>query len=76
MDHLNKRVNEYTGYQGDSSNKLADLKSQQDAAKAAIAALDAANQELKAAKDALAQTSITDQSSVDYQKLQDAVTVA
>ncbi len=76
VDHLNKRVNEYTGYQGDSSNKLADLKSQQDAAKAAIAALDAANQELKAAKDALAQTSITDQSSVDYQKLQDAVTVA
>ena len=74
--HLNKRVNEYTGYQGDSTNKLADLKSQQDAAKAAIAALDAANQELKAAKDALAQTSITDQSSVDYQKLQDAVTVA
>ena len=53
MDHLNKRVNEYTGYQGDSTNKLADLKSQQDAAKAAIAALDAANQTLKDAKFAL-----------------------
>jgi len=75
VDHLNKRVNEYTGYQGDSTNKLADLKSQQDAAKAAIAALDAANQTLKDAKFALDSSSLA-QDSEDYKKLQDAVTVA
>ena len=75
VDHLNKRVNEYTGYQGDSSNKLADLKSRRDAAKAAVTALDSANQELKNAKFAL-ENSTLDQSSEDYKKLQDAVTVA
>ena len=75
VDHLNKRVNEYTGYQGDSSNKLADLKSRQNAAKAAVTALDSANQELKNAKFAL-ENSTLDQSSEDYKKLQDAVTVA
>lgn len=75
VDHLNKRVNEYTGYQGDSTNKLADLKSQQDAAKAAIAALDAANQTLKDAKFALDSSSLA-QDSEGYKKLQDAVTVA
>lgn len=75
VDHLNKRVNEYTGYQGDSSNKLADLRSQQDASKAAIAALDAANQELKDAQFAL-DNSTLDKTGEDYKKLQDAVTVA
>lgn len=75
VDHLNKRVSEYTGYQGDSTNKLADLKSQQDAAKAAIAALDAANQTLKDAKFALDSSSLAHDSE-DYKKLQDAVTVA
>ena len=75
MDHLNKRVNEYTGYQGDSSNKLADLRNQQDASKAAIAALDAANQELKDAQFAL-DNSTLDKTGEDYKKLQDAVTVA
>ncbi len=75
VDHLNKRVNEYTGYQGDSSNKLADLKSRQDAAKAAIAALDTANQTLKDAKFALDSSTLA-KDSEDYKKLQDAVTVA
>lgn len=75
VDHLNKRVSEYTGYQGDSSNKLADLKGQQDAAKAAIAALDTANQTLKDAKFALDSSTLA-KDSEDYKKLQDAVTVA
>ena len=75
VDHLNKRVNEYTGYQGDSANKLESLKSQQSAAKAAIAALDEANQTLKDAEFALNNSTLS-QDSDEYKKLQDAVTVA
>lgn len=75
VDHLNKRVSEYTGYQGDSANKLESLKNQQSAAKEAIAALDTAKQTLKDAEFALNNSTLA-QDSEDYKKLQDAVTVA
>ena len=63
LDHLNDRVREYTGYQGDSSAKLASLKEQQAQAQAAIAdlkekqaALEAAQKALEAYEASLAET--------------------
>ena len=63
LDHLNGRVREYTGYQGDSSAKLASLKEQQAQAQAAIAdlkekqaALEAAQKALEAYEASLAET--------------------
>ena len=63
LDHLNGRVREYTGYQGDSSAKLASLKEQQAQAQAAIAdlkekqaALETAQKALEAYEASLAET--------------------
>ena len=63
LDHLNDRVREYTGYQGDSSAKLASLKEQLAQAQAAIAdlkekqaALEAAQKALEAYEASLAET--------------------
>ena len=63
LDHLNDRVREYTGYQGDSSAKLASLKEQQAQAQAAIAdlkekqaALETAQKALEAYEASLAET--------------------
>ena len=53
LDHLNDRVREYTGYQGDSSAKLASLKEQQAQAQAAIADLKEKQAALEAAQKAL-----------------------
>ena len=53
LDHLNDRVREYTGYQGDSSAKLASLKEQQAQAQAAIADLKEKQAVLEAAQKAL-----------------------
>ena len=52
LDHLNDRVREYTGYQGDSSAKLASLKEQQAQAQAAIADLKEKQAALEAAQKA------------------------
>ena len=75
LDHLNDRVREYTGYQGDSANKLASLKEQQAQAQAAVAALEEKNAALKSAQTAL-ESSTLDPASEEYKMLQDAVTVA
>ena len=75
LDHLNDRVREYTGYQGDSANKLSSLKEQQAQAQAAVAALQEKQAALDAANTAL-DSSTLDKTSEDYKKLQDAVTVA
>lgn len=53
LDHLNDRVREYTGYQGDSSAKLASLKEQQAQAQAAITDLQEKQAALEAAQKAL-----------------------
>ncbi len=53
LDHLNDRVREYTGYQGDSSAKLASLKEQQAQAQAAIVDLKEKQAALEAAQKAL-----------------------
>ena len=53
LDHLNDRVREYTGYQGDSSAKLASLKEQLAQAQAAIADLKEKQAALEAAQKAL-----------------------
>ena len=75
LDHLNDRVREYTGYQGDSSAKLASLKEQQAQAQAAVADLEEKNAALKSAQMAL-ESSTLDPASEEYKMLQDAVTVA
>ena len=75
LDHLNDRVREYTGYQGDSANKLASLKEQQAQAQAAVADLEEKNAALKSAQMAL-ESSTLDPASEEYKMLQDAVTVA
>ena len=75
LDHLNDRIREYTGYQGDSSNKLTALKEQQAQAQAAVADLKEKQAVLDAANTALSSSTL-DPDSQDYKKLQDAVTVA
>lgn len=75
LDHLNDRVREYTGYQGDSSSKLASLKEQQAEGQAAVADLQEKQAALDAANTALSSSTL-DPASEDYKKLQDAVTVA
>ena len=75
LDHLNDRVREYTGYQGDSSSKLASLKEQQAEGQAAVADLQEKQAVLDAASTALSSSTL-DPASEDYKKLQDAVTVA
>lgn len=75
LDHLNDRVREYTGYQGDSANKLASLREELAAAQAAVTALEEKNAALEAAKTALSSSTL-DPASEEYKKLQDAVTVA
>ena len=75
LDHLNDRVREYTGYQGDSASKLESLKAQQSEAKAAIAALADAKTALQTAEAQLGASTL-DPSSQEYKQLQDAVTYA
>lgn len=75
LDHLNDRVREYTGYQGDSASKLESLKAQQSEAKAAVAALADAKAALQTAEAQLGASTL-DPSSQEYKQLQDAVTYA
>lgn len=75
LDHLNDRVREYTGYQGDSASKLESLKAQQSEAKAAVAALADAKTALQTAEAQLSASTL-DPSSQEYKQLEDAVTYA
>ena len=76
LDHLNDRVREYTGYQGDSASKLESLKAQQSEAKAAIAALADAKTALQTAEAQLNASESLDHSSEEYKQLEAAVTYA
>lgn len=75
LEHLNDRVREYTGYQGDSANKIAQYQAEIEAAKTAIAALDTAKAELQKATDELAASTL-EPTSEEYKKLSDAKTYA